>query len=52
MVELAVRILQGIAFKVQGAYSQHFIFFVTYEGANKLVLHYYIRLERLFREKH
>jgi hypothetical protein len=52
MVELAVGVLQGVALKVQVPYSQHFIFFVTYEGANKYVLHYYIRLERLFGEKH
>jgi len=34
-----------------GPYSQHFIFFVTYDRTNKIVLHY-AKLERIARDKH
>jgi hypothetical protein len=37
--------------KNQGPYSQHFIFFVTYEWAPKARLLHYTGVERLFRDK-
>ncbi len=39
-------------YRAQGAYSQHFIFFVTYHWAQKARVLHYTRLERLARGKH
>jgi hypothetical protein len=41
----------GIQARIQGPYSQHFLFFVANKGSNKLVIHY-PRLERLVGDKH
>ncbi len=32
----------------QGAYSQYFIFFVTYDGVQQAVVFHYIRQEQLY----
>jgi hypothetical protein len=37
--------------RIQGPYSQHFIFFVTYEKALKARVRDYTRLERLDKNK-
>ncbi len=36
----------------QGLYSQHFIFFVTYESAQEVRLFHNYKLERLTSDKH
>jgi hypothetical protein len=40
-----------LAKKYQEPYSQHFLFYATYEQANQLVF-FYNRLEKLARNKH
>ncbi len=43
---------QALSMQPQGLYSQHFIFFVTYEFAQEARALHYTRLERIARDKH
>jgi hypothetical protein len=42
----------GCEYNPKGPYSQHFIFFITYEWAQKTRVLHYIRLYMLTRDKH